>query len=188
MQRSYTSSMLKHNFQDIVVRATRPNAPPTLLLTIFLGANDACLIPNQGEYVPLPTFEANICEFVDTVLTELSLEDTKIVLITPPPINIPDPVEDFDIGPVAAKATREIDPKTDRAYLTYMSKKRYAEKIMEIAKTYEEDGRVIGLDLWTALVDAVSSCGANIMGSCIHSDIPLCSSFSDSFRVGLKTC
>lgn len=39
-------------------------------------------------------------------------------------------------------------------YKTYVSKRRYAEGIMQIAKEYEETGRVVGLDYWNALVDA----------------------------------
>lgn len=84
------------------------------------------------------------------------------MLITPPPINIPDPVDEdeedvLDLGPVAAAAVREAmvaSEKEGRAYRTYMSKKRYADKIMEIAGDYEETGRVIGLNYWKALIDA----------------------------------
>jgi hypothetical protein len=114
----------------------------------------------EGEYVPLPRFEYNIREFVEIILTQDALRSTKIVLITPPPINIPDAVpededEDDFLGPAAAaalKASRQ-DPKEDRGYKTYMSKKRYAEKIMEIAQSYEETGRVVGFDYWKSLVD-----------------------------------
>jgi hypothetical protein len=70
------------------------------------------------------------------------MSETKIVLITPPPINIPDPT------------LPEENTKKGRGYRTYMSKKRYAEKIMQIAADYEETGRVVGLDLWNALIDA----------------------------------
>lgn len=92
-------------------------------------------------------------------MIEDNMPDTKIVLITPPPINIPDPVEkydDMDLGPVAAAAMAAArpDPKEERGYKTYLSKKRYADKIMEIAESYEETGRVAGLDYWKALVDA----------------------------------
>ncbi|KAF2658739.1 SGNH hydrolase [Lophiostoma macrostomum CBS 122681] len=146
-QAGYTSTMLKTDFRNIIARASLPGAAPTPLLTIFLGANDACLIPNQGEYVPLPTFEANIRDFVDQVLRNDKMATTKIVLIAPPPINIPQPLPmGLDDAPV--------DPKKDRGYLTYMSKKKYAEKIMEIAASLEGTGRVIGLDLWKALIDA----------------------------------
>lgn len=89
------------------------------------------------------------------------LNDTKIVLITPPPINIPDPSpedvnkrEDPDLGPRFAAAPASHDPKEEKGYRTYISKKRYAEKIMEIAKSYEDTNRVIGLNFWKALIDA----------------------------------
>lgn len=78
------------------------------------------------------------------------------MLITPPPINVPEPLpnDDEDLGPALAKALEGKDPKKDRGYMTYMSKKRYAEGIMSIASEYEETGRVAGLDYWRALVDA----------------------------------
>jgi len=142
--------MLKRDFERIIERATSPYAPPTLLITIFLGANDACLIgggKSETEYVPLPQFEDNIREFVETILIQDNLADTKVVLISTPPINIPDPhPDDSD--------TDGEDAKESRSYRTYMSKKRYAEKIMEIAKSYEETDRVVGVDLWRALIDA----------------------------------
>jgi hypothetical protein len=151
--------MLKRDFERIIERATRPYAPPTLLVTIFLGANDACLIgrgKSQTEYVPLPQFEDSIREFIETILIEDNMEDTKVVLISTPPISIPDPrPEDVDIDiPSVSGALEKEDPKESRSYRTYMSKKRYAEKIMEIAKSYEETDRVIALDLWLALIDA----------------------------------
>ncbi|CAI6332558.1 unnamed protein product [Periconia digitata] len=162
----YTSSSVQRDFDRLIARITRPDAPPTLLITIFLGANDACLIGNS-EYVPLPSFEANIRGFVDAILAQDALRETKIVLITPPPINVPDPVDDSDtdyedLGPsmAAALAAARPDPKDDRAYRTYMSKKCYADAILRIAREYEgaDDSataeRVAGLDYWKALVDA----------------------------------
>lgn len=145
----------------MIEKTTDPDTPSVLLVTIFLGANDACLI-GDGEYVALPKFEANIREFVETILIQDNLPDTKIVLITPPPINIPDPVledgevDDMDLGPtmMAAMEAARGDPKAERGYRTYLSKKRYAEKIMQIANEYEETGRVAGLDYWRKLVDA----------------------------------
>jgi lysophospholipase L1-like esterase len=148
---SFTSTRLLHDFDRIVAQATASNAPRTLLFTIFLGANDACLI-GERELVPLPAFEANIRKFVETILVQDAMVDTKIVLITPPPINIPCPdVKGKDKGEVrdANQAKREL-----RGYKTYMSKKRYAERIIQIAREYEETGRVIGLDFWGDLVRA----------------------------------
>ncbi|KAF2121561.1 SGNH hydrolase-type esterase domain-containing protein [Lophiotrema nucula] len=151
----YTSSMLERNFRRIIERATLPDAAPTLLITIWLGANDACV--GTGAHVPLPKFEDNIRSFVDQVLAEEQLRDTKVVLITPPPINIPDaePEDDgMDLGPAAAAAMKAFDPKKSRSYIVYKSKRTYGEKIMEIAASYAETGRVVGLDYWKALIDA----------------------------------
>ncbi|KAF2873408.1 SGNH hydrolase-type esterase domain-containing protein [Massariosphaeria phaeospora] len=150
---SYTSDTLKANFREIIKRATTPTEAPTLLFTIWVGANDACFVGSR-EYVPLPAFEENIRLYVDTILSETSMANTNIVLLTPPPINIPDTRYDdggVDIGPAGAV---ERDPKQERGYRTYMSKKRYAEKVMEIAGSYDDTGRVAGLHLWRAFVDA----------------------------------
>ncbi|KAI4669397.1 uncharacterized protein J4E79_001440 [Alternaria viburni] len=149
----YTSTRLKADFARIISSATAPEAAPTLLFTIFLGANDACFI-GEKEYVPWPTFSANIREFLDTILTEQAMENTKIVLITPPPIN----GSVVDTG--ESRSAREIQEinqsrKEGPRYKTYMSKKRYADGLMQIAKEYEETGRVVGLNYWQHMVDAV---------------------------------
>ncbi|OAG10203.1 SGNH hydrolase [Paraphaeosphaeria sporulosa] len=151
----YTSEHVKPEFSRIMTRITAPFAPSTLLFTIFLGANDACFV-GKTEYVPLPQFSDNIRSFVEEILIQDNLADAKIVLITPPPVNVPDPLpgDDEGLGPAMAKALKGKEPKQDRAYLTYMSKKRYADGIMSIAKEYEETDRVVGLNYWRALVDA----------------------------------
>ncbi|KAF9694454.1 hypothetical protein EKO04_007303 [Ascochyta lentis] len=149
-QAGYTSTRLLSDFDRIIARATSPQAPRTLLFTIFLGANDACFV-GDTEYVPLPVFEANIRYFVETVLTQDAMSDTKIVLITPPPINIPSP-DSVGIGESEIEQLNALKKK-QRGYRTYMSKKRYAEQIMLIAGDYEETGRVIGLDFWGELAN-----------------------------------
>ncbi|KAF1839358.1 hypothetical protein BDW02DRAFT_563894 [Decorospora gaudefroyi] len=82
------------------------------------------------------------------------LEDTKIVLITPPPIAgqaaaiqpgmSEDEVEDANVW-------KREGPR----YKTYMSKRRYAEGVMQIAGEYEETGRVVGLNFWKDVVEAM---------------------------------
>ncbi|KAG9194529.1 hypothetical protein G6011_04564 [Alternaria panax] len=148
----YTSTRLKTDFTRIIHRATSPAAAPTLLFTIFVGANDACMIGDM-EYVPWPLFAANIRGFIDTILTEHAMEDTKIVLITPPPIN------GSAVETKEDKSVREIEEinqlrKEGLRYKTYMSKKRYADGIMEIAKEYEETERIAGLNIWQDIVHA----------------------------------
>ncbi|OCK73729.1 SGNH hydrolase [Lepidopterella palustris CBS 459.81] len=150
----YNSTWIKSYFGQIIQQANEPYAPPTLLFTIFLGANDACL-PPAGAHVPLNQYEENIREFVEIILTNEAMADTKIVLITPPPINIQEPLEDtLNIGP-AGKVEVDLEAdKNTRGYRTYMSKKRYADKVMEIAKSYEDvTDQVIGLNFWKALID-----------------------------------
>ncbi|KAF2497081.1 hypothetical protein BU16DRAFT_349149 [Lophium mytilinum] len=151
----YTSSMLRPNFEKIISRAKNPNAPPTLFFTIFLGANDACLPPWSG-HVPLVEYEANLRAFVETILsTKDSLADTKIVLITPPPINIRDALPDYPDGSDSEDLQASLEEeKKSSGYRTYMSKKQYAEKAMEIAESYGAvTDRVIGLNLWKSLID-----------------------------------
>ncbi|KAF1965212.1 SGNH hydrolase [Bimuria novae-zelandiae CBS 107.79] len=154
----YTSERIKPEFARLVSRITAQNAPKTLFMTIFLGANDACFV-GDTEYVPLPQFSDNIHAFVEEILTQDALATTKIVLITPPPINLPEqlPDDDEDLGPAfaaAMAAEEKKDPKDDRGYKTWVSKKRYAERIMHIAAEYKETGQVVGLDLWNALIRA----------------------------------
>ncbi|CAN9284922.1 unnamed protein product [Alternaria alternata] len=149
----YTSIHLKDDFTRIIHHATSPGAAPTLLFTIFIGANDAAML-GETEYVPWPMFSANIRGFLDTILSEDAMENTKILLITPPPIN----------GSVVEtgenKSAREIEDinqwrKEGPRYKTYMSKRKYADGIMQIAKEYEKMGRVVGLNFWQDLVHAV---------------------------------
>jgi hypothetical protein len=82
------------------------------------------------------------------------LANTKIVLITPPPLN------GNVSNPEPGMSEREIEEinrwrKEGSKYKTYMSKKRYAEGIMQIASEYEETGRVAGLDFWQDVVVAM---------------------------------
>jgi lysophospholipase L1-like esterase len=121
-----------------------------LLFTIFLGANDAAII-GEHEYVPYPTFSANIRSFIETILTQDNMSDTKIVIITPPPINIPEGMmgEDKEMAIEEANQWKKEGPR----HKTYMSKKRYAEGLMSIANEYADTGRVIGIDFWRALVE-----------------------------------
>ena len=82
------------------------------------------------------------------------MEDTKIVLITPPPIN------GTILGNTDGSTAENIEEtnayrREDPRFKTYMSKKRYAEGIMQIAEEYAETGRVVGLNFWKDIVDAM---------------------------------
>lgn len=86
------------------------------------------------------------------------MANTKIVIITPPPIN---GSEATVTGNESEKEIEEANEwrKQGPRYKTYMSKKRYAEGLVGIAKEYEETGRVIGIDYWRAMIE-VSGLGS----------------------------
>lgn len=153
MNNSYTSSTLNRDFDRIIARATSPGAAATLLFIIFIGANDACII-GDSEYVPWPTFEKNIRRFIDTILAQDAMSDTKIVIITPPPIACPSPALDPSLSQEEIDAANDLKKEGPR-YRTYMSKKKYAEGLLRIAENYEETGRVVGLNFWQGVVDAL---------------------------------
>jgi isoamyl acetate esterase len=80
------------------------------------------------------------------------MPQTKIVIITPPPINGPEPKSMGDASKEEVDAANQWKMEEPR-YKTYMSKKRYAEGLMEIADEYKETGRVIGLNFWRGVVE-----------------------------------
>jgi len=147
----YSSTWLLPHFDSLIQRVRQQETQPPLLFTIWLGANDAGL-PEYRPYVPLDKFEANLRYFIDTILAEEKMHTTKVVLIAPPPINLPASDEnDLDLGPEVqayADAAREM-----KGYKIYVNKAVYARKVMEIAKSYGSD-RVVGLDYWRAVVNS----------------------------------
>ncbi|TKA71248.1 hypothetical protein B0A49_06023 [Cryomyces minteri] len=153
--KSYNTALLALAFPVLLSDLQTAPSPPPLFITIFVGANDACLIP-ASAHVPLPAFEAHIRDWVDTVLTDPVFKGTKVILITPPPINLSAPrQDDVDIGFVRRTAREEGQGEREgMRFRTYASKRDYAGKVMEIARSYEEvSDRVVGLDFWRALVD-----------------------------------
>jgi lysophospholipase L1-like esterase len=176
---SATTQTIKPAFDRLVSHITLPLAPPTQLITIFLGTNDACLqFLSRETLVHIDQYEFTLRSYVNTILDKLP--KTKILLITPPPINVPDPApkwEDEDGGkegvgdeggkkeakgegkvdhefvPTTGKKTK-YDPRNHRSFRTYVAKKFFAERMMRIVKSYEGTGRVAGVDFWKLCVEA----------------------------------
>ena len=154
----YNSRWLKDYFQDVMAEIREKARQPPLFFTIMVGANDACS-PGMSQHVPLPEFEANIKEYVDKILADPATAETRAVLITCPPIGRPAPSKDAlrirGFEPDAAIDEITIETfKENMAFQTYMRKKQYAEKIMEIANEYEKaTDRVVGLNCWKDFVD-----------------------------------
>lgn len=155
----WNTSWLRPKFKAILNRVREEETHPPLLFTIWLGANDA-VTPGYAAHVPIDEFEMNLRHFVESILIEPKMEETKIMLIAPPPINVPDPKEHedddgMDLGPEAQKALREAEMGM-KGYKTYVNKARYAKKVLEIAKSFETSDykeRVVGLDFWKAVVN-----------------------------------
>ncbi|KAL2374598.1 hypothetical protein RJZ57_000926 [Blastomyces gilchristii] len=118
------------------------------------GANDACLL-SSGPYVPLLEFEEHIRHYVNSILDHPSAQSTKVILITPPPVDVPSPgMEPADDLPEVAEVMQSI-AKLGRGYKTWASKRLFAEKIVEIGKEFEgKTDRVAVLDFWTAVTKA----------------------------------
>ncbi|RMZ82316.1 hypothetical protein DV738_g1720, partial [Chaetothyriales sp. CBS 135597] len=59
-------------------------APHVRLMTVFFGANDACL-PGQLQHVPLARYKQALGEIANHEV--LRLHGTKLIFITPPPVD-----------------------------------------------------------------------------------------------------
>jgi len=109
--------------QCLVPHSDASKFPKTRLLTIWFGANDACL-PFHFQHVPLEKYADNLRQFIHMVSHPDSAwysPETKIVLITPPPINshqwranleARDPPQQvdrqFDVTAAYAQAVRDV--------------------------------------------------------------------------------
>jgi isoamyl acetate esterase len=117
-----------------------------LFITIWFGANDATF---TFVNVPIDKFVSNIRLFVTSLLEHPTVKqhDTKIILITPPPINVPpprDPNEPID------------EAKKRLGYLTWINKMKYADAVLKLEEEFVLAGledQVGCVDVWRALVN-----------------------------------
>lgn len=112
--------------------------PKIRILTIWFGANDACIKPSP-QHVPLEKFTANLEEFVDLLHDEASpyySPSTRIVLISPPPVNTHQRLADLQ--------SRNPPLPLDRDFETT---RLYAEAVKNVA----DSKGVAFLDTWTPL-------------------------------------
>ncbi|KAM5429953.1 hypothetical protein McanCB49686_005802 [Microsporum canis] len=151
-----TTRSLRRQFSEYLMGAIKSRGPPApLFITIFLGANDACLSMN-GPMVPLQEYEDHIRHYLTTILDDPATKDTRVILISPPPVNVPVPVgEPLLDNPDAAIILRSVASQ-GRGHRTWESKRTFAKKIVEIGKEYEaKSGRVAVLDLWYSITKSV---------------------------------
>ena len=114
--------------------------PKVRLLVIWFGANDACIKPSP-QHVPVTKFISNLKHLVNLVQSPKSLyysPETRIILITPPPVNTHQRRADL--------ASRMPPLELDRLFDTT---KQYAEAVKDAAR--EEEVGIV--DIWGALWD-----------------------------------
>ncbi|KAK2746361.1 porphobilinogen deaminase [Myotisia sp. PD_48] len=138
--RRFTTRTIQQAFEKYVMQQIREHGTAPLFITIFLGANDACLMQN-GTIVPLEEYEDRIREYVNTILNDPATEETKVILISPPPVDVP--------PPEAASVSRST-AALGRGHQTWLSKRIFAKTIVKIGKEFEaKSDRVATLDFWT---------------------------------------
>lgn len=120
------------------------HAPRIRLLTIWFGANDACVKPSP-QHVPLDKFTENIRTIVQMITSPSSAyysPDTKIILMTPPPVNT--------IQRSADLASRNPPLALDRKFDVT---KLYADAVKSVA----DEEKIALLDVWTTFWEAAGS-------------------------------
>ena len=108
---------------------------------IWFGANDAAL-PIRDQHVPLDRYKANLSKLIWTVRSPDSPRyspDTRVVLMTPPPVN----TEQWG----ARQAAQSPPRPNDRDFATTRT---YAEAAVEVAA---REGVAV-VDLWNKIYEA----------------------------------
>ncbi|KAH8117590.1 SGNH hydrolase [Phellopilus nigrolimitatus] len=127
--------------QCLVRRNVQTLASKIRLLTIWFGANDSCL-PSSFQHVPLAKYGENLTRLIHMVTAPTSAwhsPSTKIVLITPPPINTHQ-------RPETVETESGLPGELDRAFAVTAE---YAQKVRQIGL----QERIPVLDAWQALWD-----------------------------------
>jgi len=136
----YNSEWALPVFEKVFPKRGDPG-PKVRLLTLWLGGNDSCLEPSP-QYLPLGRFIANLTKMVRMVQDPDSpyhSPETRIVLITPPPVS--EKVRGADL------ASRNPPIALDRSA---SNTKRYAEAVTELAKNLS----LPVVDLYTPIASA----------------------------------
>ncbi|KAJ3568880.1 hypothetical protein NP233_g5425 [Leucocoprinus birnbaumii] len=113
------------------------------LLTIWFGANDACIVPSP-QHVPIERFKENVVRMVEMVKSPESdyySPWTRVILLTPPPVNTHQRGADLQ--------SRNPPLALDRLFETTEA---YAEAVREIGV----DQGVAVVDVWKLLWDAAA--------------------------------
>lgn len=140
----YNTEWIKPIFEQcFATQDAQPHVPKVRILTIWLGANDAAL-PGTPQHIPLPTYASNLSGLIKAVTDPASprfSSYTKIVLLTPPPVNTYQWLEHIRLN----------DPSKEASDRKFEVTQQYAEAVKEVGK---KEGVPV-VDLWTTFWDAV---------------------------------
>jgi len=128
-------------FKKCIAKSDETNLPKIRVLTIWFGANDACIKPSP-QHVPLPKFAYNLTYMINMIKSPASpcySPTTRIILITPPPVNTFQRRADLESRVPPLTLDREFEVT-----------KAYADSVREVARS----GEVALVDVWTALWEA----------------------------------
>ncbi|KAJ5591504.1 uncharacterized protein N7459_001873 [Penicillium hispanicum] len=141
-----------------------PQIATVRLMTIFFGANDAC-VPGHQQHVPLDQYKANLKYIVQHPATRA--QKPRIILLTPPPVNEYQ-LESFDQDKKVAHPSR-----------TAVLAQTYAKAAREVAAELN----IPVADIWTAFMTSTGwKEGEPLVGS---RDLPNSEDFSSLFTDGL---
>lgn len=113
----------------------------------FPGAND-CVLPGEFQHVPLDRYKSNLSRLISMIQSpssEYYSPDTKIILITPPPI-IP---EKWFKAMQKLQAERG-QPVSDKPTRESKMVHEYAQACLEVA----EKENVASIDIYSGLIEA----------------------------------
>ena len=136
-----TRHWLNHRKQEV---QPHTGTPRVRLLTIWFGANDACL-PEFTQHVPLSRFSENLATMVHAIRAPESScysPETRVLLITPPPIHVP---------------SMGVDMQSTR---TFEVTKAYAEEVKKVG----EAENVPVVDAWTGVWKAAGKSKEGVKG------------------------
>ncbi|KAF9533476.1 SGNH hydrolase-type esterase domain-containing protein [Crepidotus variabilis] len=136
----YNTEWGRFVLQQCIDPAEVPGAPQIRVLAIWFGANDACIKPSP-QHVPLPRFIENIKRMISLgrVPANSNRKETRIILISPPPVNTIVRKADLESRSPPMKLDREFD--ITRAY---------ADAVRDVAKG---EG-VAFVDVWSRIWEA----------------------------------
>jgi lysophospholipase L1-like esterase len=121
-----------------LVRRKNEHTPKIRVITIWFGANDACLKPSP-QHVPKDTFVDNLRQMISIIRAADPSRETRIILLTPPPVNT------YQRG--AALAARNPPLACDRKFSTT---REYAEAVLAVAAIEH----LVVVDIWSAMYEA----------------------------------